>query len=146
MEADLAREWAVDLNRALRDGVTMRIRQPGLVIGNPGAPKVNGAGQTGTTLQADGFSAGYAVRKGQFFALIASGQRYLHQAAVGASASAGGVLAISIEPRLRLSPADNADIEFANVSIDGLLEDVPDHGYDPDQLARGFSIKIVEAR
>jgi hypothetical protein len=109
------------LIRALRQGAIMAVPQPGLVIGSPGAPVVNGAGQTGSTLALRGFSAGYQVREGQFFSLIVGGRRYLHTFGADGAASGSGTLSIAIEPMLRVIPPDGATAEVAQPYIEGLI-------------------------
>jgi hypothetical protein len=117
------RTWAAILTRAAMEGeeVLFPWPQPGLVIGSPGTPLVAGAGQAGTTLNADGFSASYAIRAGQFFSIVSGGRRYIHSVRTAVTASGGGVAALSIVPPLRVSPTDNAVLEFAIPLIQGKL-------------------------
>lgn len=92
---------------------------------NPGAvgsgTAVNGSGQTGSVLQLDGFPGGYRVLEGQFFSIIHNGRRYLHAAAADGVANGSGAVALPIVPMLRISPADNAVVEFARPMIEGFL-------------------------
>lgn len=109
------------LRRAKTEGALFPVPQPGLTIGAPGAPVVNGAGQSGSSLMLRGFAAGYAVREGQFFSIVHGGRRYLHCASVDGVASPAGVLTIDIYPMLRIRPADGAICEFAKPYIEGIV-------------------------
>lgn len=115
------RVWSSRLRQAKLYGALIVWRQDGLVIGIPGSPVVNGAGQTGTTLALRGFRGGYAVREGQAFSVINAGRRYLHFAAASAIAAGDGTLSLSIFPMLRISPADGDAAEFAVPHLQGSL-------------------------
>ncbi len=95
--------------------------QPGLDIGNPGAPVVNGSGQAGLALMLRGFAAGYVVREGQFFSIIHGGRRYLHCAESDATANFSGGLILGLYPMLRIKPLDGAVCEFAKPYIEGIV-------------------------
>lgn len=115
------REWIAALNEGLTDTVLFPFPQVDFAVGTPGATLVNGASQTGSTLNLDGFTASYALRRGQFFSVIVSARRYLYQVRTAINASAGGVAALPITPMIRKSPADNAVCEFAAPMIEGFL-------------------------
>lgn len=109
------------LRRAKTEGALFPVPQPGLVIGVPGAPVVNGAGQAGLALLLRGFAAGYVVREGQFFSIIHGGRRYLHVADADAVANQAGGLVVGLYPMLRVRPADGAICEFAKPYIEGIV-------------------------
>jgi hypothetical protein len=109
------------IRRAKTLGAIFPVPQPGLVIGNPGAPVINGANQAGSFINLRGFVPGYGVRSGQFFSIIVGGQRYLYQADQDWLASDQGTLVMPITPMLRLSPDDGAVVEFAQPYIEGTL-------------------------
>ena len=109
------------LRQAKTVGALFAFPQPGLVIGNPGAPVINAGAQTGSTLQLRGFAPGYTVRNGQFFSIIVNGQRYLHHAAADTTADGSGAMALPIVPMLRVSPGDGNICEFAQPFIEGVL-------------------------
>lgn len=119
---DVARAWIADLNAGLTEGVIARFPQVDFAVGSPGAPLVNGASQTGSTLNADGFSPGYTAKKGQFFNAVVSGRNYLYQMKTAGTANGSGVLPLSILPMLRASPADNSSLNFAAPVIEGFLQ------------------------
>ena len=120
--ADQARKWIARLLRGANETVLMPVYQPGLEIGNPGAPRVNGAGQLGMTLNLDGFTPGYLMREGQFFSLVVSGQRFLYSCTADTAANASGAMALPFEPMLRRQPADNDVVEVAQPMIEGFVE------------------------
>jgi hypothetical protein len=122
-EAD-GRIWASTLvdARALGSTVTMPFPQPGLAIGNPGTPLVNGAGQLGTTINLAGLSAFYVVRKGQFLNVTAGGRLYLYKARADTAADINGLIALPITPPIRRSPAHASTVNLAAPAIEGFLE------------------------
>jgi hypothetical protein len=93
--------------------------QPGLVIGTPGSPLVNGAGQAGTALILKSVAAGYGFQVGQAISILTGGRRYLHLVTAAATASGGGAVTLAIYPMLRASPANNAPVEVAAPVIEG---------------------------
>jgi len=116
------RRWVALLSRARREGAIFAFPQPDLVIGEPGAPVVDGVGQAGMTLNLLGFAAAYIVREGQFFSIIHGGRRYLHMATADTVADGDGKMALPIEPMLRISPSNGDVCEFAAPKIEGWLE------------------------
>lgn len=109
------------VRRALTEGALFPFPQPGLTIGSPGTPVVNGAGQQGSTLALRGFAPNYLVREGQFFSIVHGGRRYLHQAREDWLADGAGAMLLPIVPMLRIAPADGATCEFAQPYIEGYI-------------------------
>lgn len=114
------RRWQGALAAAAREGGRWRIRQLGLPISSFGTVLVAGAGQTGTTLNVDGGTAGAPWAQGQFFSLISGGQRYLHQLAAAGAFGSGGTAALPLVEALRVVPADNDVIDWAP-RIEGIV-------------------------
>jgi hypothetical protein len=121
LSATDGRVYVARLLKALTAGAIYPFPQPDLAIGDPGAPLVNGAGQSGSVLNLKGFIAGYLIREGQFFSIIHNGRRYLHQASAEIAADGSGNVALPITPMLRISPANNAVCEFALPYIEGFV-------------------------
>lgn len=71
-----------------------------------GAPLVKGAGQSGTTLIIDGCTVGATLLAGDY--LEVNGE--LKMVVASATANGSGEMTLTIEPPLRASPADNADV------------------------------------
>ena len=63
------RIWIARLIRGKQEGIRMPWPLQGFDPGSPGNPLVNGAGQSGRTLIADGFTPNYIAREGQFFSV-----------------------------------------------------------------------------
>jgi hypothetical protein len=105
------------------DTVVMAVYQPGLVTGSPGAPRVNGGGQSGRGLAIDGLVNGYTVRKGQFLSVITQGRRFLYRARTTVVANAGAVL-VPLQTMLRFPPGDNDVVELEQPMIEGWARDV----------------------
>lgn len=141
-----ARAWLAALNRGVREGVRWRLRQVELLPGSPGAVRVNGGGQAGTSLVVDGANPNYPFRLGQFFNLVDGGNAYLHQLAAAVNANNSGAATLTIVPPLRVEPADNALLEIGAPVVEGLLAD---NGFewsvDRARLA-GISFTIIERR
>ena len=91
-----------------------------LAFGQDG-PVVDGAAQSGTTLNLRGFAAGYVVRAGQFFSIVHNSRRYLHFASAATTANGTGHMALPILPMLRFLTTDADVCEFAAPIIEGSL-------------------------
>lgn len=141
------RLWVADLILAQRQGAIFPWPQLDLVIGSPGAPVVDGTGQAGALINLRGFTAGYVVRKGQFFSIIHGGRRYLHMASAEMTAGGDGkIAALPIAPMLRVQPSNGAICEFAAPKIEGFIEG--DARSWTLNVARftGLSFRIIEAK
>lgn len=126
------------------DTVVMTVLQPSLVIGNPGAPLVNGAGAIGASLPVKGLTPGYTIRKGQWLThLTNSGQRFLYRASAAVTANGSGVAAVPIYGLLRRSPLNNEVIEIAKPRIEGFVRDLGKITIGVDRLVV-LSFKIRE--
>lgn len=115
---------AVFVSRLLRaKSAGLRIALPLLVPqGSPGAPVVDGAGQTGTALNVRGLNPGYAVKEGFWLSIEdASGQHYLHNVAAPVRADGSGDAALTITPELRTPFADGATINLAVPMVEGFV-------------------------
>ncbi len=74
-------------------------------------PLVNGAGQTGRTLNTDGWPLSTTVlQAGQYVTI----NNQLLQLTENVTSNGSGVAVLTFEPPVRVSPADNAAIEFKN--------------------------------
>ncbi|HEU0045075.1 hypothetical protein [Sphingomonas sp.] len=140
MQSATGRLWVSALTQALTQGVRWRVRQPDMIIGAPGAPTVDGAGQAGATLAITGAQPGYAFRVGQ---IVAVGGR-LAMLAGGIVVAANGKALLPLTAALRAEPA--GAVEVAAPMIEGLLEG--DGLPWSISLARhyGLSFTIAEAR
>jgi len=120
-------EWGFELLADLMQSGVTRVAIPfpeaGIDSGTPGAPVVDGAGQSGMTLLMRGFRPGYAVRKGKFFSAITNGQRFLSMARTAVIAGGDGRAAVPIWPMLRRPHADGDVIEMAQPMIEGFVDE-----------------------
>ncbi len=112
------------------DTVSLRIPQPGINTGSPGTPVVDGAGQTGGTLNLRGLSASYSVAKGQWLSVATGGLMYLYRARSAATTTGAGVIAVPIRPMIRAAHADGDSVEIANPQIEGFVRDLPANAFD----------------
>lgn len=107
------------LIRGKTEGIRIEYPLLGFKPGSPGAPKVNGGGQSGRSLICDGFTPHYVIREGQWFSLEHAGRHYLHNADAEVVANASGQATITFSPMLRIEPSDNDALHFAKPMIEG---------------------------
>lgn len=110
-------EWDDLLSEA--DTVIMKIHQPGLDTGSPGAPLINGAGQVGRTLNLKGLTPGYAFRKGQWISFPVVGQLFAYKVRTATVVGADSTVALPLLTLLRLPPANNAVVSVAEPRAEG---------------------------
>lgn len=136
-----AQDWsAIDDETAT---CTLQIIQPGLDTGTPGAVRVNGAAQSGTSLVLDGFSPHYVVRRRQWLSITTSGRLYAYRAKEEAVADSTGALTLTLETMLRAIHADNDVVEMATPRIEGFCS-VPEGAWSVDaagHVALSFTIR-----
>lgn len=121
MPADTGRVFLARLVRAKREGIKLQYPLLGVSQGSPGTPVVNGAGQSGTTLNVRGCTSGYAVKEGFWFSVSNGSRSYLHVVTAAATADTGGLIALSIAPALRFPFADGAALNLTAPVIDGFV-------------------------
>jgi hypothetical protein len=138
-----ALEWVNILDET--DTCILQLPEPGITIGSPGTPLVNGATQTGTSLITDAWTASYAIPKGKFVGVSVSGLQYLYQTTTAVTASGGGAATLVLRPMLRASPADNAALIVNPATVEGFVT-VADGalGISVNRLVEGFSFTIEE--
>lgn len=104
-------------------------------------PQINGANQTGRSLNTDGWPNSTTVLyAGQF---VTIGNQLL-QLTADISSNASGQATISFEPAIRVSPSDNAAIEFKNPYA--LMYFVEDPGYSVEPgLVYSMSFNLRES-
>ena len=143
MTAATALEWVNILEEA--DTCILQLPEPGITIGSPGTPLVNGATQTGTSLITDAWTASYAIPKGKFIGVSVSGLQYLYQTTTAVTASGAGAATLVLRPMLRASPADNAALIVNPATVEGFVT-VADGalGISVNRLVEGFSFTIEE--
>jgi hypothetical protein len=117
---DVGRVWVSRLIRGKTEGVRMELPLLSFDPGSPGNPRVNGAGQSGSSLIVDGLSASYAIREGQWFSHVHANGRALYNAGA-ITANSSGQATVPIAPMLRVEPADNDVLEFAQPIIEGFV-------------------------
>lgn len=120
MPAATGKVFLARLIRAKREGIKIAYPLLGVSQGSPGSPVVNGAGQSGTTLNVRGLSGGYAVQEGYWLSISNGTRSYLHVVTAAATAS-GGTMSISIAPALRFPFADGAAVNLTSPVIDGFV-------------------------
>lgn len=140
-----ALEWVNILDET--DTCILQLPEPGITIGTPGTPLVNGASQTGTSLITDAWGASYAIPKGKFVGVPVSGLQYLYQTTTAVTASGGGAATLVLRPMLRTSPADNAALIVNPATVEGFVT-LADGAMNisVNRLVEGFTFTIEERR
>lgn len=147
MRPDTARKFVARLQRAKVEGLRIVYPLLDLSQGSPGTPLVDGAGQSGTSVNLKGLSPGYAVKEGYPLTLIdGDGLRYLHFAADAVMANASGLAAVELTTPLRAPMPDEATVLLAKPTIEGALVESVGWSLSVDRLIRlGGSIVIEES-
>lgn len=136
------RVWASRLSRAKSQGGIVRITQPGLIIGNPGAPVVATNIAAGKLIGLAGLTPGYAIGEGWWMSIIIGGRRYLDRVAIGGAAGGGGTAAITIQNLLRKPLVGGETVEIAVPKIEGLVEGDVDGALDATRTSRlAFTVR-----
>ena len=104
--------------------VAIEFPQRGFSPGGPGAPIVNGNGQTGGQLALRGVTVGYAFVEGQFFdfTYTGDGRRYVHIVTDGGIAAGDGTVTLGIAPLMRVSPNDGDPLEVGAPMLEGFIQ------------------------
>jgi hypothetical protein len=146
MKPDVAGKFIARFQKAKREGLRIDFPLLGFSQGSPGAPLVDGANPTGTTLPVKGLTPGYPVKEGFWLTLIdADGNRYLHCATSAVRADASGDAELEIEPPIRAPLPDEAVILLARPTIEGVVVEEVGWSLSVDRLVRGGTIVIEEA-
>ena len=145
MTAAQALDWVNILDET--DTCILQLPEPGITIGTPGTPLVNGGSQTGTSLITDAWGASYAIPKGKFIGVTVSGLRYLYQTTTAVTASGAGAATLVLRPMLRASPADNAALIINPATVEGFVS-LSDGSMNisVNRLVEGFTFTIEERR
>lgn len=100
------------------------IAQSGLSV----TARINGAGQTGRSLNTDGWPNSTAVLSAGQFVTIGN---QLLQLTADVTSNGSGEATLSFEPAIRVSPADNAVIEYKNPYALMYFVDNPGYSVEP---------------
>lgn len=77
-----------------------------------GTPLVNGAAQTGNTLNIDGVTIGGTVKAGDYFQLGSGSTSRLYKIVTDATANGSGQVTLEFMPAITTAPADNATVTY----------------------------------
>src|SRR3546814_187997 len=123
MLPSVSRIFIARLLKAKREG--LRIPYPLIDVpqGAPGSPVVDGADQSGTTINLRGLTPGYAAKEGYWLSIEdETGQHYLHNVSETARADGSGDLILNITPELRWPFEDGATVHLAKPMIEGFVD------------------------
>lgn len=141
-----AAEFLACWQQGKRNGLKVAYPLLGQSQSGAGAPVVDGANPTGTTLPMRGLTPGYPVRKGMPLTLVdADGNGYLHFAGSAGRADGAGDLEIELTVPIRAPLADGATIRLAKPTVEGVVVDEIGWSLSVDRLVRGGTITIEEA-
>ena len=122
LSAICARELMADLLRAGGQPVRVLIPQHGIDAGAPGGPVVSGGGQAGSSIELEGFTAHFAIRKGWYLTIETDGVGRAFLVCEEVVADADGLATVAIWPMLREPPADGDRIEIVEPWLEGLVD------------------------
>lgn len=121
------RELLVDILRGNGQTVRAYIDQVGIDAGAVGSPLVARADQWGESLDLDGFTPWFAIRKGWAFTIVRDSLPSLHFVAEEVIADVNGAATVEFWPPLRTATADNTEIEMVEPWIEGSIDEGGDH-------------------
>ncbi len=121
LSASDGRRWVSRLIRGKTEGARMPFPLLDFDPGAPGAPLINGAGQTGTSMIMDGFTPNYVLREGQFFSIVTGGRHHLYNVRTETIASNTGTVTLPISPMIRVAHLDNDVCHFGQPMIEGFI-------------------------
>lgn len=134
------------LVRAKTEGLRMNYPLLGQSQGSPGTPVVDGATSAGRVLKLRGMTVGYVVAEGYWLSLTDSGgTRYLHQVAAQVTVDGAGKATLTVDPPMRIIPADGNSVNLTAPQIEGLVTSQVARAIDADQLTRGMGFTLREA-
>lgn len=145
------RELLATINDYWRNGTAFtidhRLYLARLGTGGLGTPRVNGASQTGSVLQTDGWlnSAPTVLRKGDIISVVGLAQVLDITANVDTTGTGGASLPINPPIFAGGSPADNALLTVTGVLLNAKLLElpaIPDAG--PDHFIAGLQLTFRE--
>lgn len=118
------KEGRIFVSRLVR-GKSEGVRMPfPLLDFDPGAPgdvRVNGSGQTGSTLVVTTATPNYVFREGQYFSIETGGKHHLYMVAEETIANGFGQASIPISPMLRRPHLANDVCHFGKPMIEGFI-------------------------
>jgi hypothetical protein len=115
------RRMIAKLLRAKQEGARVAVPQVEFDVSAPGTPLVDGAVPGGSSLPIKGLTASYAIKEGQWIAVIHGGRRYVHMVEQQVIADASGDATVTITPMLRTSLSDGDTIEIGKPMIEGWI-------------------------
>lgn len=119
-----AQDWGDIDDRS--ETVTLLVRQPGRMIQPQGAPRVNGAGQAGSSIILDGLTPQTVIRKRQWLNITTGGRLYLYRAKSEVIANASGQVTVPLQTMLRRAHTDNDVVELEEPRIEGFATPTED--------------------
>lgn len=147
MYADDARKITSRLIRAERAGMQIDVPLLGVSQGSPGAPVVNGANPSGTSLPLRGCTPGYVFEEGYWLTLVnAAGDYFLHRVVGSVAVNGSGLATLSIETPIRAPFADGTTVLAAAPKVQGFIENgsLSLGSALPGKLVGGIAFRIEE--
>lgn len=143
------RAFLTEVNRLWRGGIPFDIEHYGYNVqlgGGTGSPLVNGANQTGTTLNTDTWTGSNPVLRAGDIIRVA-GISQIFEITADAPNLAAGATALSISPPIFAggSPADNAAITRTGVRLNAIICEPPAFpDFSANEYLEGFQLSFAE--
>lgn len=116
------RQWGVLIERALREGAILGVRQPDFGPVLAGNPVVDTATNSGRSVPVSGLIPNSAVRAGQWVSVIVDGQHYLDKVVEQATASSSGTATLSLLNLIRKPMPAGAVVDLAG-KLEGTINE-----------------------
>lgn len=111
------------LRKAKREGLRVPYPLQGVDQAGGGLLVVDGAGQTGNSINLRGGTPGFVIREGFWLSIQRTdGRHYLHGADAERTISSEGKVSLPIGPNLRWPFADGATVHLSEPMIEGILD------------------------
>lgn len=121
VEGAVASKFLALLKRGKRQSVQIDVLLP-QPQGSPGAPVVDGAGQSGSSIAIRGLTPNYTAKADYWLTIVeADGTAYLHSVFETVRADDAGEATVEIEPPLRAPFPDGAAVHLARPYVQGQL-------------------------
>ncbi len=92
------------------------------VLAAEGAPRVDGGGQLGRTLQLRGLAAGYVIPVRTWISVLSAGRRYCYRTSAAVTADGAGAAAVPLYPNIRALHSDDDVVAIAAPLAEGRVQ------------------------
>jgi hypothetical protein len=139
------RIWQALFDQAEAQGAIVPIKQPGFVVGVPGAPVVAANTASGRSIQLSGLTIGYTIKAGQWLSVAHAGRSYLDKAVADVTANGAGHATVVIKNLIRTPLIAGDVVKLAAPVIEGVISGDYTAPWPSSRLA-SFNFTVTEIR